>query len=595
MEELNFQIAVVGGGIGGICSAIAAARNGAKTVLIQDRPVLGGNASSEIRMHICGASCHGKFPNRRETGILEEILLENKFRNPDHSYAIFDSILWEKARYQENLTLFLNTYMTGSTVKDGRITSIDAVQLTSERKLHITAEIYVDATGDGTLATYAGATTFMGRENRDTYGEENAVSSADSVTMGNSLMFHATDMGHPVPFVRPEWAYDFKDSEWAKHQTWTEITSGYWWLEIGGKYWNVIKQSEDTRDELLRIVYGIWDYIKTCLPERSRNLMLDWVGMIPAKRESRRIEGDYILTENDLAENRFFDDAVAYGGWHVDAHGAERFLNRTVGMMQEAEDITRWLDDTYQIPYRCLYSKQICNLMMAGRNISVSHRAFASTRVMGTCAVCGQAVGTAAALGIRHGVTPREVGQSYIRQLQLMLMRDDCYIPGLAHIDPQDLAQQAQIRCSEALPEAPCCKLVNGLNRNTEDAVHYWAAPFDSTKAPWVEMQWPSHVKVCKMQLVFDSNLSIEIMQSLSQWCIDKQSRQVPDTIISDYRIDFYVGDAIVESCSFSGNHQRLCEHNFSGVTCDRVRIHVLATNGSKEARIFAVRIYGNT
>ena len=592
MEEFTFDVAVIGGGIGGICTAIAAARSGAKTVLIQDRPVLGGNASSEIRMHICGASCHGKFPNRRETGILEEILLENKKRNPDHSYAIFDSILWEKVRFQENLTLFLNTYMTSASVSNSKILSVDAVQLTSERKLRFGAGIFVDATGDGTLAVYAGANTFMGRESKDTFREDNAVTSADTVTMGNSLMFHAIDVGHPSPFIRPDWAYDFKDSEWVKHQKWVEITSGYWWLEIGGKYWDVITQSEDTRDELLRIVYGIWDYIKNRLPERSANLMLDWVGMVPAKRESRRIEGDYILNENDLAENRQFNDAVAYGGWHVDAHGAERFLNQTVQMQEECEDKTRWLDDIYQIPYRCLYSKQIDNLMLAGRNISVSHRAVASTRVMGTCAVCGQAVGTAAALAVKYQISPRQVGQFHIRQLQQELAKNDCFIPGYIHIDTSDLALMANVHCSAALADAPCTNLVNGISRNIGEKVNYWAAAMENSEKPWIELQWANPVQICQLQLVFDSNLSIEIMQSLSQWCIDKQSRLVPDTIVADYRIEFFTNGTPVATHTVTGNYQRLCTHFFGNIDCDTVRITVLATNGVKEARIFAVRAY---
>lgn len=590
MKLVKYDVVVVGGGIGGICAAISAARNGANTALIQDRPVLGGNASSEIRMHICGASCHGRFPNRRETGILEEILLENKHRNPDHSYAIFDSILWEKVRFQKNLSLYLNTYMTTVHVADSMIQSIDAVQMTTEIKLRFAANIFIDATGDGTLAHYAGAVTFMGRESKDTYCEENAVADADTITMGNSLMFHAVDMGHPVPFTKPDWAYNFRNSAWVKEQKWTEITSGYWWLEVGGKYWNVISQSEDTRDELLKIIYGIWDYIKSSMPERSGNLMLDWVGMIPAKRESRRIEGDYILTENDLAQNRQFEDAVAYGGWHVDAHGAERFLNRTIGMCEETEDKTRWLDDIYQIPYRCLYSRQIVNLMMAGRNISVSHRAFASTRVMGTCAVCGQAVGTAAAMAIRYNATPREVGQAHIRELQQTLLKDDCYIPNVRNEDPFDLARFATVSCSDALQQTACHNVINGITRKVKENTNLWAAPIEAS--PWICLQWREPFRLSKLQLVFDSNLSIEIMQSLSQWCIDKQSRQVPDTIVSDYRIELLNGGKVVTSMNHTCNYQRLCIHTFDPVDCDAVRITVSATNGAKDAAIFEIRAY---
>lgn len=224
-DKLIFDVAVIGGGMGGLCAAIASARNGANTILIQDRPVLGGNASSEIRMHITGALGNEGKPNRRETGIIEEILLENKYRNPDHSYAIFDSILWEKARFQENLTLYLNTYMTDVEMRENHIVKIFARQLTTEKKLEISADIFVDATGDGTLSYLAGAEFMYGREEKSHFLEEYAVGKADTLTMGNSIQFHAIDMGHPVRFERPEWAYDYSDAEWVKKFSWMNVNA----------------------------------------------------------------------------------------------------------------------------------------------------------------------------------------------------------------------------------------------------------------------------------------------------------------------------------------------------------------------------------
>ena len=585
----KYDIAVIGGGIGGLCTAIAAARHGAKTVLIQDRPVLGGNASSEVKMHICGASCHGKFPNRRETGIIEEILLENKHRNPEHSYALFDTLLWGKAMFQENLTLHLNTYMTEVDASNNTIHKIKAVQLTTEKMYEIEAKIFVDATGDGTLSYLAGAEFMYGREDKCTFGENNAVAKGDSVTMGNSIMFKAVDAGHPVSFEKPFWAHDYKNSEWVKRIKWVEITSGYWWLELGGTELNVISDAEETKDELLKIIYGIWDYIKNTGDERATNLVLDWVGMIPAKRESRRIVGDYILTENDLENSVSFEDTVAYGGWHVDAHPPERFLNHTVKGIEPTEDKTRWLDDIYEIPYRCLYSKNIENLMLAGRLISVSHRAFASTRVMGTCAVCGQAVGTAAALAIHNNILPREVGNK-IKELQQILLKDDCYLPNVVNSDETDIARTSKISCSDENQGYECGNVVKSITRCKDNQSNMWATKV--CNQPWIKLELAKKEKIKEIRLVFDSDLSTEIMPSVSKWVQDKQSKNVPDTLVRDYKIECLEKDKKVYEETVKNNYQRLRVHLLNEVMCDTVKITVNATNGCEEARIFEIRAY---
>lgn len=202
-EEKTYDFVIVGGGMSGICAAIAAARYGIQVALIHNRPVLGGMASSEHRMHICGADRHMSNPNARETGILEEILLEHKRRNPENSYAIFDSVVWEKVKFQENLDLYLNTHMTGVEVDQNHIVGITAVQLTTEKEFYFFGKMFLDATGDGTLGAKAGAEYRLGREARGIYGESLAPEQGDSVTMGSSLMFQTKDVGHPVPFVKP--------------------------------------------------------------------------------------------------------------------------------------------------------------------------------------------------------------------------------------------------------------------------------------------------------------------------------------------------------------------------------------------------------
>jgi len=588
--QQSYDVAVVGGGMGGLCAALAAARNGARTVLIQDRPVLGGNASSEIRMHITGALGNEGHPNRRETGIIEEILLENKFRNPEHSYGMFDGLLWEKARFQENLTLYLNTYMKDVVTKDQKIIKIYAFQLTSEKVFEISAQIFVDATGDGILSCRAGAEYMFGREDKRRFGEVYSVSREDSVTMGNSIMFRAIDAGHPVKFDKPFWAHDYRDAAWARNMKWMEITSGYWWLELGGTELNIIADSEETKDELLKCVYGIWDYIKNAGTEDSQNMVLDWVGMIPAKRESRRITGDYILNENDLEQDKQFGDAVAYGGWHIDTHMPERFVNQTVKGLQPNEDKARILEDIYQIPYRCLYARDIKNLMMSGRIISASHRAFASARVMATCSVCGQAVGTAAAMAAEKGVDPKAINH-YMKELQQKLLTDDCFIPNVINEDPADKALLAQIECSEEIPGCAAENIISGVARTVGDKTHMWAADL-SSREQYISLHFKEKQEIGEIRLVFDSNLSVPIMQSISEWIRNRQSREVPDTIVSDYRIELFRGTERMRHIEIIGNYQRLNVHTFEKTWCDTAKITVIKTNGCETARIFEVRVY---
>ena len=262
--------------------------------------------------------------NARETGILEEILLENKRRNPEMNYPVFDAVLWEKVKFQENLTVFLNTYVDGVLMDENKIQGVTAVQETTEKKYELTAGLFLDSTGDGTLGYLAGARYRSGREAKSEYGESLAPEQADHVTMGNSLMFQARDIGHPVKFVKPDWAYQFTEEQ-MKNREHGLITSGYWWIELGGGKLDTITDAEELRDELLKTVYGVWDHIKNGGDHGAENYDLTWVGMLPGKRESRRLMGDYVLKQQDIDDGRIFEDAVAYGGWPMDIHTAEGF------------------------------------------------------------------------------------------------------------------------------------------------------------------------------------------------------------------------------------------------------------------------------
>ena len=422
-----------------------------------------------------------------------EILLENKSRNPYASFSVFDSILWEKTRFQDNLDTYLNTNMDEVKMAGNRIRQIICHQSTTETEYTISGKIFIDATGHATLGAMAGADWHMGSECQDEFGESNAPATPNQDTQGNTLMFTAVDRGEPVQFKKPFWAYSFSEEdlkhrphcdEIASHENggklvgfeedsgrlpnFSNVDSGYWWIELGGDREDIIREGEVIRDELLKCVYGVWDHLKNVGNHGVENLDLDWVGAVPGHRESRRLTGDYLLNENDVSSNRIFPDAVAYGGWQMDEHVRE-------GIMAFDKLPSRIInfDGCYTIPYRCYYSQNIENLMMAGRNISATKMAFGSTRVMGTCAVGGQAAGTAAALAVQYCCDPGDISQ-HMDELQQILLRDDCYIPGIRNQDDSDHARHAKLSSSSFQPGCKPENVINGITRQTPNASNCW-------------------------------------------------------------------------------------------------------------------------
>lgn len=611
-ESKTYDVIVAGGGISGICAAIAAARNGARTAIVQNRPMFGGNASSEIRMHIVGASAHGSKPNMSETGILEEILLENKRRNPTASFSVFDSILWEKIRFQENLDSYLNTNADEVIMDGNRIQSILCHQSTTETEFVLNASIFIDATGHGTLGAMAGAACRIGSESRDEFHEPTAPQEKNSDCMGSSLMFIAKNCGEPIPFEKPDWAYTFTehDLRFRPHNTgitshadggeilsentdglrlpgFSNNDSGYWWIELGGQYQDIIRDGETIRDELLKCVYGVWDHLKNAGDHGVENYALDWVGIIPGYRESRRLEGDYILTEQDIRENRVFDDAVAYGGWAMDVHVREGIF-----AFHTYPSKVYNFEGCYSIPYRCYYSRSVENLMMAGRNISCSKMAFGSTRVMGTCAVGGQAAGTAAALAVFHGCSPKKVGTDYIRKLQQLLLKDDCYIPCQSNRDPLDLARTCRVTSNGFLPSCPPEQVINGVARTVGDASNCWES-LDLSQGPAViVLEFLRTVRLNQLRLTFDPDLSREIMPSITRTVLDRQVKGLPPQLVRDYAVTFFLEGKPVKTLDITGNGQRLNIHNLPEICCDTMELQVFAAHGYPRARVFEIRAY---
>ena len=416
------DICVIGGGMAGMIAAISAARHGARVVLMHDRPVLGGNASSEMRMWIRGAA--GR--ENRETGILQELELENIYRNPTMNYSLWDSVLLQAVMAEKNITLLLNCSCLDCQTAGSRITSVTGWQLNTYAFHTVEAQIFLDCSGDSILAPLCGAAYRVGREGQNDLGESEAPAQADRKTMGNSCLIEARQTDHPCPFTAPEWANVYPDDASMMDKNHDFIGTGvnFWWIELGGEQ-DTIADTQTLNMELLKIAFGVWDHIKNRGDHGADNWELEWVGFLPGKRESRRYEGDYMLTQQDLSTGRPFPDVVAYGGWTMDNHLPAGFY--APGYSSHHLPVRA----PYPIPYRCLYSRNIQNLMFAGRNISASHLAMSSTRVMATCSLMGQAAGTAAALAVEKACDPRGVYLCHMAELQRRLMDNGCYLPGL--------------------------------------------------------------------------------------------------------------------------------------------------------------------
>lgn len=610
VKNAEYDVVVIGGGMSGICAALAAARHGARTALVHDRHVLGGNASSEIRMHICGASENLAKPDLEESGILHEIMLDNKSRNDYYNFSIWDMVLFSTVKRQKNLTVYLSTAMESCEMGEGStIRSIDAYQLTTETHWKISGKVFIDCTGNATLGYYAEAEFRTGSEGRDEFGEPDAPGQLNKERMGNTLLFKAVDRGHPVAFKKPDFARTFTEEE-LKYRThsavhgaqikgevdkaYVRMTSfstssvdyGYWWIELPGETDDIIDEYEQIRDELVSCIYGIWDHLKNGGDHGAENYDLEWVGMLPGSREGRRLIGDYILNENDILSNRQFEDAVAYGGWPMDIHTAKGLYD-----FDELPSRVISFDGAYTIPYRSYYSKNISNLMMAGRDISASKMAMGSTRVMGTCAVGGQAVGTAAALCIKYDCDPRGA-QEHMRELQQMLLKDDAYIPGIWNEDPKDLARRAKVTATSAREGCPPENVINGISRDEDGHRNLWISGKGRTEGEMLTLHLADRQPVSEVHLTFDSNFHYPIKITLSRKRQAQQRIGVPPELIRDYTVTLWQGDKKAAKQTVTENVQRKNIVTFPTTECDRVTVMVHKTNGSNEAHIYEIRVY---
>ncbi len=437
----RFDLVVVGGGYGGVCAAVQAARLGLRTALVQNRPVLGGNASREIRVGPGGAGGH--VVPFREPGICEEIA-EGLHRCDGDWSAAIDRVVSATS----NLTVFLEIEGDRAVMDGRRIVAVEAEDVVTGARYRFEAPLFADCTGDGTIAFRAGCEFRHGEEARSEYGEPRAPEQATRRTMGTSIIHRSIRMPEPQPYTPPPFAAKCTAEHFTKRRQ--NLINGTWWIEYGGLR-DTIAEAEEIRDELLRVIFGAFDWAKNHDPdyrEGNAQYRLAPVPIVGGKRESRRFKGDYVLTQHDVEGGRIFEDAVAYGGWPIDIHPPEGIYGKDI-----PPAIFTHLKQPYTIPFRCLYARDAENLFLAGRHVSVTHVALGSTRLMQTIGLMGQAVGAAAALCHELGVGPRGLYPDRIRELQRLLMKWDVWIPGIPDDDPANLCRGATVRASSEASE----------------------------------------------------------------------------------------------------------------------------------------------
>lgn len=439
----SFDLVVTGGGIAGTCAAISAARLGLQVALIQDRPVLGGNNSSEVRVGLSGQMHQepypalgdlvdeiapigywdlweaNKYPDRPKSRRVLEMIQQNpekKTHNAGPPSNYQDDKKLAVAKAEPNLRLFLNMHAIAVEKEGDRIVAVVAKNTRDSRELRFPGLVFADCTGDGTIGHLAGADYRVGRESRGETGESLAPEEGDRMVMGTSVQWYAVKENHPVEFPDCPWALQFTE------ETCQPMTRGDWDWEAGLNR-DQIAEFEWVRDHALRVTYGNWSFLKNHAAEKSKyaDWRLAWVAYIGGKRESRRLTGDVVLQQQDIQSRREWPDACVTCTWSIDLHypspeNSKHFPGQEFRSIARGPKI-----DPYPIPYRCLYSRKVSNLLMAGRNISVTHVALGTVRVQKTTGMMGEVIGMAASLCKKHHTDPRGVYQTHLDELKHLM------------------------------------------------------------------------------------------------------------------------------------------------------------------------------
>ena len=594
--SMDADIVVCGGGLAGVCAAVSAARGGSQVILVQDRPVLGGNASSEMRMGIVGV----KEDQCQEAGILEEMQCRNFYYNPLQRYTLWDDVIYSTVVEEPNIRLFLNTSVEDVVMDGEKIGAVKCWNSNNYTKYTFSGKLFLDCTGDGILRL-SGAEYRRGTEAKTKYNESYLSESKDTYnTMGNSILLQLRRSEEHHPFIAPDWAYHFTDDDF-NYETpkstipgqkfnykiiWRAEDNNFWWVECSGAKFDTIFDANEIQFELKRIAYGIWEYMKNHPDGRAKDFDLDWIGSLPGKRESTRFVGPYTLTQNDIVTGGHFEDAVAYGGWTLDDHNPGGFMNKGLASIEYK------VNQGYGIPFDCLYSVNVPNLMFAGRNISCSHMAFSGTRVMATCALIGQAVGTAADMILDKDTTPAGLRANHIKELQDALEDADCMLPyRWRKVSPLTLAAKTK-------PENEPMR--NGIDRewNGQDNGVY-TLPGEEN----ITYHWDSPVQVSQVRFIFDSDLKVrgKRMRKLEATTerVEMPSEMARDFLVQVrvpaknrkerrlFAADSSAGEWITVA-QVKDNYKRLVKLSFDSVQTDAVRIVVEKTWGAEKAHIFA-------
>ena len=412
-DKGEFGLVVAGGGVAGMCAAIAAARGGVKVALVQDRKVLGGNNSSEVRVGLGGRLNIGKYPS---LGYLLNEFGPAAKGNARPAEVYEDDKKLNAVLAEENITLFLG-YKVTRVEKSGprTISSVVATSVDDYTTIGIKGRLFADCTGDGALGVLAGAEWHMGRDPKSRYNEPSAPETADGITLGASVQWYCLEAERPVPFPDIDWGLPISE------ETVQKVRRGQWYWEVG-MVEDQMAEAERIRDYGMYVAYSNWAYIKNHASFRDEyaNSYLGWMAHVAGKRESRRLVGEFVLREQDLTDFVVYPDGCVSTSWYIDNHEPDPENSKHFREPFLSRGCLRPLD-FYPIPYRCFYSKDLDNLFMAGRNISVSHIALGTTRVMRTTAMMGEVVGLAARVCLREGLLPRDIYEKAFDKLRELM------------------------------------------------------------------------------------------------------------------------------------------------------------------------------
>lgn len=567
-------------------------------------------------MHIVGANGVGQsergeelVTEAREGGIIEEIRLDNAVLNPQRSPSVFDLILYDKCRSEPNLELMLNTAVAGAELDGRKITTALAECPSTETSFRVNADIFIDCTGDGRLGLEAGASFMEGREGINDFGESLAAVESDSKRLGSTILIQARKHKSSMPFRAPDWIRRFssQDLQLRLYATPGDESPtheyGYWWAEWGGTL-DTIRDNETIRDELLSITLGIWDHIKNgagAARFQAENWALEWIGFLPGKRESRRFIGQHIMTEGDILNSRPFHDRIAYGGWSLDLHPPEGV---DAPDLQPCEQHA--VPFLYDIPLRSCVSRDLDNLMFAGRNISATHVAFSSTRVMATCAVIGQGVGTAAAVAAQNDKCPCDISDDndLLVRIQNRLLEDDCFLIGSSPARQKGLVDLASITSSSEQLNGLCENIRSSQTRSVhgkrgcspgrrEAGCHRWMSDPLSGLPAWLQLDWESAVEFSQVSIVFDTGLHRHLTLSHHDGYTSTMhwGNPQPETV-KDYSVEVRTGGEWTEVLKIENNYHRMNRHQWDAdIRCDAFRLTVHRTNGLDHARVVSLRL----